>query len=99
MIGSFKIAFAVFDCAGERTLDVTKEFAFQNPGWNCPAIDFDEGLMLAQAVAINSISDDLLAGAAFAANQDGNIGARYLINSFNDFLYVIGFAQNTETLL
>src|SRR5688572_6002333 len=54
---------------------MTEQLALQEAFGNCTAVDCNKGLVLAQASAVDSVSNQFLSGAAFPGNQDWNIGA------------------------
>ena len=62
--------------AGERASFVAEQFAFQQLLGNRGAVDGEERLLAAVAVMINRAGDEFLAGAAFAGDERGGVGAR-----------------------
>ncbi len=75
VVGEFKAAFAFGDRAGERAFFVAEEFAFDEVFGNGGAIELDERGGGALALAIQGAGDQFLAGAAFAGDEDGGLGA------------------------
>ena len=53
---------------GERTLDVTEQFAFKQVFGDRAAVDGDEGLVLAMGAAVNGLGRQSLARAGFSAD-------------------------------
>ena len=64
------------DRAGERALLVAEQLALQQAFRHGGAVDGDEGLRGARARGVDGPGDQLLAGAAFALDEDGQVGAR-----------------------
>src|SRR5258706_15449121 len=63
----------VGDGAGERSLHVAEELAFQQRLGNRAAVDRDEGLVGARARAVDRAREELLAAAAFALDEDARV--------------------------
>ena len=74
-MGQFEAAFALVQRAGEGAFFVAEKFAFDEVFGNGGAIDLDERRAGARALAVKRAGDQFLAGAAFALNEDGGLGA------------------------
>ena len=74
-VGQFETAFALVERAGEGAFFVAEEFAFDEVFGDGGAVDLDEGSAGAGALAIEGAGDQFLAGAAFAGDEDGGLGA------------------------
>ena len=74
LIGFDEFADALLDGAGEGALLVAEQDALDQILRDGAAIDGDEGLGFAAAFALDGASDQLLADARFAFDQDGNGG-------------------------
>jgi hypothetical protein len=66
--GFLEFAFFVGGCAGERSFVVTEEFALDEIFWDGGAVDLDESFILAEALAVDGVRDELFASAGFAVN-------------------------------
>src|SRR4029450_12424857 len=62
-IGQLKASHSIPDGAGERTLDVPEEFAFEETRVHRGAIDTDEGPVSPRTAVMNRRGDELLARA------------------------------------
>ena len=56
---------------------MAEQFAFQKPGRDGGAVDLDQGAFAAPAEMMNRASDQFLARAGFALDQDRRIGRRH----------------------
>ena len=74
-VGQLETAFALVERAGERTLFVAEEFAFNEVFRDGGAVDLDEWSIGPRALAVEGAGDEFLSGAAFAGDQDGGLGA------------------------
>ena len=61
--------------AGEGAFFVSEEFAFQQRAGDRRTIDFDERTAPPRRKPVDHTGDDVFAGAAFALNQNRNVGA------------------------
>ena len=73
-IRKFEAANFLRDRTGEGAAFVAKQFGFKEAGRDGGAIDFDEGALAARAEVVDGASNELLAGAGFAENEDGGVG-------------------------
>jgi hypothetical protein len=74
-VGELEAALALGDGAGEGAFFVAEELAFDEVFGDGGAIEGDEGAGVAGAFAVERAGDELLAGAAFALDEDGGVGA------------------------
>ena len=79
-IGALDLADGLLHRAGEGALLMAEQLAFQQGLGDRRAIDRDEGLLGARAQAVDRLRQHLLAGAAFAKQQHGDIGRRDLLD-------------------
>ncbi len=75
-IGLLELADLLLGGAGERPLLVAEELRLDQLLGNRRAVDLDEPLAAAQAVAVDRARDELLADAALALDQHGRVGRR-----------------------
>src|SRR6202011_3800887 len=62
------------DCTGEGVLLVAEQLAPQQPGGDGRAVELDEGALPAGAQVVQGTSDESLARARLAENEDGGVG-------------------------
>src|SRR5262249_22107229 len=62
---------------------VTEKLAFQKLSRDGGAVYLDEGAGLAHAELVDGPGDEVLAGAGFTANEDGDVCPRRLANNFS----------------
>ena len=79
--------------AGERALFVAEKLAFDEVFRNGGAIDFDERGVGARALAVKGAGHQFLAGAAFARDQHGGLGAGDLADQLAQILHGRALAQ------
>ncbi|MCG3148042.1 MAG: hypothetical protein PCFJNLEI_01484 [Verrucomicrobiae bacterium] len=72
VVGLFEAADAAHGGTGKGALFVTKEFAFKEGFGDGGAVDDDEGLVGPVAVLVDGAGNEFLAGAGFAADEDGD---------------------------
>src|SRR5581483_7650768 len=60
--------------AGERAFFMTEKLSLKQRLWQSRTADLDERVVAPRAAPVYGIRDELLAGAAFAEDQDGRIG-------------------------
>jgi hypothetical protein len=73
-VGEFQEAGAVLASAGERASNVAEEFAFDERRRERRDIDGEERPRSAGAVSVDGACDEFFSGAAFAGDEDGDIG-------------------------
>ena len=73
-MGLFELARLVFQRAGEGSLDVPEQLAFDQFFRNGGAVDFHERLLGALAVIVQRVGHQFLSRAAFAIDQHAAIG-------------------------
>ncbi|OPZ05947.1 MAG: hypothetical protein BWZ08_02381 [candidate division BRC1 bacterium ADurb.BinA292] len=93
-VGQFEATLAHRDGAGEGPLLVAEEFAFEDRLGEGGAVDLDEGLVGAEAVVVDRVGDQFLAGAALAADQDGGVALADLGDEVVDVLHDVGVADD-----
>ena len=84
-----ELADAPRDRAGEGTFLVAEQFGFEEMLRDRRAVDADEGLPGAVRARMDIARQHLLAGAAFAGDEDRRLGARDLLGELNDFRHRI----------
>ena len=77
-VGFFEITAAVVDGAGEGAFDVAEELGVDGPFRDAAAVDGDELAVPPAAVLMDDLRNVLLADAALARNEDGEVGLRKL---------------------
>ena len=77
-VGDFEEALLGGDGRGERALDVAEERGLEQLRGHGAGVDGDEGLVFARRVGVDGLGDELLAGAAFALNQNRGAAGRNL---------------------
>ncbi len=73
--------------AGEGALFVAEEFRLHQGFGQGGAVEADDGVICAVAALDDGLRDELLAYAAFAAENDGGAGARDSFNGLIDLLH------------
>jgi len=73
--------------AGEGTLLVAEQLAFQECLRDVGAVHLDEGLVTARAVEVDVAGDKTLAGAGFAGDQHGGFGLGQPLDAGHGFLH------------
>ena len=76
MIGRLELADLLLGRAGERAFLVAEQLAFQKRLGDGGAVEADERPFAALAGKVDGAGDQLLAGAAFAADQHRRVGRR-----------------------
>ena len=74
MVGGLELADLLVGRPGEGALLVAEQLAFQQRLGDGGAVQADERAFLARAGVVDGAGDQLLAGAAFAADQHGGVG-------------------------
>ena len=75
-VGLLELADLLLGRAGERSLLVAEQLGLDQLLGNGRAVDLDEALAAAQAVAVDGARDELLADAALALDQHRRVGRR-----------------------
>ena len=78
---------------GVRSLLGTEKFAFDEVFRDGPAVDCDERLRGALAVAVHDVREEFLAGTGFARNEDGTGRRGDLVNRLQNLAHLGGVAQ------
>jgi hypothetical protein len=94
LVGQFELAQLFLDGTGKGPFFVTEEFAFDQIGRNCGAVDLDKGLLGPMAVVVDGVGHQFLAGAAFPPDQDGGIAFGHLGDHLEDFPHLVAVADN-----
>src|SRR5262249_12875298 len=83
VIRRFELADLELMSSGESPALVTEELAFQKLSRDGGAVHLDERTGLAHAELVDGPCDEVLAGAGFPANDDGDVCPRRLANDFS----------------
>ena len=83
LIRRFELADLELVSSGESPALVTEKLAFQKLSRDGGAVYLDEGAGLAHAELVDGPGDEVLAGAGFTANEDGDVCPRRLANNFS----------------
>src|SRR4051794_3024977 len=75
-MGQFEASDALRDGPCERALFVAEHLAFEKPGWDRGAVQFDERVLAAATEIVNGARDQFLARPRFPVDEDGGIGGR-----------------------
>ncbi len=86
-VGLFEPALASGASAGEGTLFVAEEFGFNQVFGNCSHVQGNEGMVRPGAVVVQRLGHQFLTRAAFAVDEDRDVGVRKPANSPEDFLH------------
>ena len=92
--GQLEAAGAALDGAGEGAFFVAEDFAFDERFRDGGAVDGDEGPRLARAEVVKGAGDQLLAGAAFAGDEDGDVGGGDLFDQAEDLAHGLARAAD-----
>src|SRR5207244_10160029 len=76
LVGQLETADLLRDGAGEGALLVAEQLALQEPGGNGRAVEFDKCPLPAGAQVVKGTSNEFLARARLAENEDGGVGGR-----------------------
>src|SRR3989442_10797852 len=96
LFGVFQFPFLLPMRAGESAFLIPEEFALEESLWNRPAIDRDDRPCLPRTLSVDRPRHQLLAGPAFARDQDRDLGARDAADHLKDPLHG---GTDTEDLL
>ncbi len=69
LVGQFETPQLLFNGPGKGTFLMAEQFAFDQVAGNCRAVDLDKRALGPQAVVVDGIGDQFLAGAAFPPDQ------------------------------
>ena len=94
-VGRLEAADLVADGAGERALDVAEQLAFQQSRRQGGAVDLDEGLAGPRAVLVDGPGQQLLAGAALAADQHGRRAGGHLAHQLQAAAAPAGWSRSS----
>jgi len=86
-VGELEAALALGEGAGERAFLVSEELALDEVFRDGGAVDADERGGGAGALAVEGAGDEFLAGAAFALDKDGGLGAGDLADQLAQILH------------
>ena len=98
-VALFKLADALGGGAGERSLFVTEQLAFEQIFRNRRAVDGQERPLAEAAVMVNRARDQLLAGAAFAGDEGGGVGGRELADELEYILHRLAAANDAQIVI
>jgi len=87
VVGFFKQAFRLFECASEGSRLVAEHLAFQQVAAERGAVDGDKGFAAARTVPVDGLGEHFLAGSCLAGEQDGDVCGGYLAGERYGFLY------------
>ncbi len=93
-VGEFEAAFATAGGAGEGAFFVAEEFGLEEGRGEGGAMDGDEGFLSARGEVVDGLGDEFLAGAGGAAQEDGGLGGRGLLEEGEDVLHGGGVADD-----
>ena len=85
--------------AGEGALFVAEQFAFEKIFGDGGAVDFEERARGAQGMFVDGARDEVLADAAFAAEEDGGVGGRDALDEGENFLHATTFRDDVGVLV
>jgi hypothetical protein len=85
VIGKLQTAALLHQSAGECTLLVSEELAFDKPGWNGSAIEPYKRSVSSWTKAMDGARNQFLAGARLAAQQDSRSGWGDNLDLVKDF--------------
>ena len=87
------------DSSGEGAFFVSKQFAFQQAGRNCGAIELYEGVAVPVAQAMDGSGNQLFSRSGFAQNQNCRVCGRHIFHLFQHPLPLWTFADDFLELL
>ena len=98
-VGQFEDAALLRARVRESALFVAEQLAFQQRFRNRRAVDGDERLGLPQALVVQRLGDQVLAGAVFAFQQDGSgLAGRYAPHEIQHFAHARRFGDHLALL-
>ena len=93
-VGDFEEALLGRDGRSERALDVAEERGLEQLRRHGAGVDGHKGLVAARRVGVNGLGDELLAGAAFALNQNRGAAGRDLRHQVEDAQHDLALAHD-----
>src|SRR5581483_261893 len=84
---------------GERAFLVSEQFGFDQRLRECRTVHLHEGSVLAGTKIVNRPRDQLLAGAAFSAQENRRIAGRGLMNVRKDLVHQLALADDVLELV
>jgi hypothetical protein len=93
-VGPLEPAELALDGPGEGPLLVAEQLAFEQGLGQGRAVDLDERLVRPQAVVVDRVGDEVLAGAALAADQHGRVAVGDLLDQPVDLLHRVARADH-----
>ena len=93
-VGDFEEALLGGDGGSERALDVAEERGLEQFRRHGAGVDGHERLVAARRIGVNGLGDELLAGAAFALDQNGGAAGRDLRDQVEDAQHDFAFADD-----
>ena len=80
--------------AGECSLLMSEQFAFQQILWQSGAVDGQERFLVAETMRVDSPCNQILAGACFALDQNIGVGADDFLQRNEELLHRFARPQN-----
>ncbi len=93
-VGDFEEAFFRCDGGGKGAFDVAEEGGFEELGWHGTGVDRNEWAIAARRVGMDSLGDELFAGAAFALNENGGAAGRDLGDEVEEAKHRLALADD-----
>ncbi len=93
-LGQLEAAGAPLDRAGECAFFMAEDLALDQRLGNGRAVDGNKGVGLARAQVVERARHQFLAGAAFAGDEDGDVGGGDLLDETEDFAHGAGTADH-----
>ena len=98
-VSFFEIALARLDGAGEGALLVTEKFGIDGTFGDAAAVQGEVGFMFSRAVLVDDLRNDLLAHAALARDQHGQVRGGNLTGDFESPVELGVVSDDAEALL
>src|SRR6202022_4005115 len=98
LVRNFEESFLGDHRAGERAFDVTEELGLKQVDRNGTGVDRDERFIRTRGGGMNGLRDELLTGAAFAANQDGGTRGPHLGDQIEQREHFFTFTYNVREI-
>ena len=86
LIGQFHTPYLLANGAGESSLFISKQFAFEQTGRNGGAVQLHEGALFAAASVVNGAGDQLLPRARLPEQEDSGISGSDSFHKFQNVL-------------
>jgi hypothetical protein len=80
--------------AGESPFFVSEELAFEQGTRDCRTVDLHKGTAAPRGKPMDHAGNNVFAGAAFALDQDGNVGARNFVHAVTQRLHDLRATEN-----